>query len=147
MRFFFIPKLARKKKKPDKLGVHEGLGKPAFVGTVGGMYSSVSSGDTLAKGISMTVDKLCEATAPWMWMFTKERMKTAEKWCEWKKDHYGPAIPEKENQVRGLCDSMCKHPRDRQTDRGRERQRERCVSRSLGKNDFFLFRSFSRVTY
>lgn len=121
MRFFFIPKLARKKKKPDKLGVHEGLGKPAFVGTVGGMYSLVSSGDTLAKGISMTVDKLCEATAPWMWMFTKERMKTAE----WKKDHYGPAIPEKENQVRGLCDSMCKHPRDRQI--GAERDRERGV--------------------
>lgn len=114
-----------KKKIPDKLGVHEGLGKPAFVGTVGGMFSSVSSGDTLAKGISMTVDKLCEATAPWMWMFTKERMKTGEKLCEWKKDHYGPPIPEKENQVRGLCDSMCKHPRDRQT--GAERDRERGV--------------------
>lgn len=62
---FLYTKISKKKKKnPDKLGVHEGLGKPAFVGTVGGMYSSVSSGDTLAKGISMTVDKLCEATAP-----------------------------------------------------------------------------------
>lgn len=53
-----------KKKNSNKLGVHQGLEKPAFVGTVSGMHSSVSLGDIFAKGISVTVCEPCEAAAP-----------------------------------------------------------------------------------